>query len=75
MSNFMSLNGRDLIKGAVIAVLVAILGSLESILSAGALPTVEQWASIAKMAGAAVISYLVKNLFTNSQDELLKADK
>ena len=75
MSNFMSLNGRDLIKGAVIAVLVAVLGSVESILSAGELPTADQWASIAKMAGAAVISYLIKNLFTNSQDELFKADK
>lgn len=75
MSNFMSLNGRDLIKGAVIAVLVAVLGSLETILTAGELPTSDQWASIAKMAGAAVISYLVKNLFTNSQDELFKADK
>lgn len=75
MSNFMSLNGKDLLKGLVIAALVVVLGNLETILSAGKLPTADQWASIAKMAGAAVISYLVKNLFTNSQDQLFKADK
>lgn len=75
MSNFMSLNGRDLIKGLVIVALVVVLGNLETILAAGEFPTTDQWASIAKMAGAAVISYLIKNMFTNSQDELFKADK
>lgn len=74
MSSFLSLNAKDLVKGLVVAALVAVLGSVESILSAGELPTADQWASIAKMAGAAVISYLVKNLFTNSQDELFKKD-
>lgn len=74
MSNFMSLNGKDLIKGLVVAALVAVLGSVESILSAGELPTADQWASIAKMMGAAMVSYLLKNLFTNSQDELFKKD-
>lgn len=70
----MSLNGKDLIKGLVVAALVAVLGSVESILSAGELPTADQWASIAKMMGAAMVSYLLKNLFTNSQDELFKKD-
>lgn len=74
MSNFMSLNGKDLLKGLVVAALVAVLGSVESILSAGELPTADQWASIAKMMGAAMVSYLLKNLFTNSQDEIFKKD-
>jgi len=75
MSSFLSLNAKDLVKGLVVAALVAVLGSVQTILEAGELPTADQWGNIAKMAGAAIVSYLLKNLFTNSQDQLFKAEK
>ncbi len=75
MSEFLKLNGKDLFKGMIVAALAVITASLSLILDAGALPTVAEWLQIAKVAGTAAVSYLLKNLFTNSNDELLKADK
>jgi hypothetical protein len=75
MSEFLKLNGKDLFKGMIVAALAVITASLSVILDAGALPTVAEWLQIAKVAGTAAVSYLLKNLFTNSNDELLKADK
>jgi hypothetical protein len=74
MSDFLKLNGKDLFKGMLVAVLAIITSSLSVILDAGALPTAQEWLSIAKVAGTAAISYLLKNLFTNSSDQLLKAE-
>jgi len=75
MSEFLKLNGKDLFKGMIVAALAVITASLPVILDAGALPTVAEWLQIAKVAGTAAVSYLLKNLFTNSNDEMLKADK
>lgn len=75
MSEFLKLNGKDLFKGMIVAALAVITGSLSVILDAGALPTGAEWLQIAKVAGTTAVSYLLKNLFTNSNDELLKADK
>lgn len=74
MSEFLKLNGQDFIKGLIIAGLVAVLGSLQTILEAGHLPTGAEWLTIGKMAGAAIISYLLKNLFTNSQGQIAKSE-
>lgn len=74
MSEFLNLNGKDLVKGLIVAGITAILGSLQAILEAGAMPTSDQWMGIAKMAGAAIISYLIKNLFTNSKDQAFKVE-
>ena len=74
MSEFLKLNGKDLFKGMLVAVLAITTSSLSVILDAGALPTVAEWASIAKVAGTAAVSYLLKNLFTNSSDQVLKAE-
>ena len=70
----MKLNGQDFIKGIIVAGLVAVLGSLQTILEAGALPSGAEWLTIGKMAGAAIISYLLKNLFTNSQGQIAKPE-
>lgn len=74
MSEFLNLNAKDLIKGLILAAIVAALGSLQNILAEGSLPTVEQWMAIGKMAGSAIVSYLLKNLFTNSKDEPFKVE-
>jgi len=74
MSKLFQLNAQDVLKGIVIAALVTVLGSIQSILEAGELPTQTEWMNIAKMAGAAIISYLLKNLFTNSQGQIAKPE-
>lgn len=74
MSDFLNLNGKDLVKGLIVAAITAVLGSLQTILAQGAMPTADEWATIAKMAAASIISYLVKNLFTNSKDEPFKVE-
>ena len=74
MSNLFSLNLRDLVKGAVVAALAVIAAAVTTSLEAGSVPTLEQWKGIGwsgLMAGAA---YLLKNLFTNSNDEILKPE-
>lgn len=74
MSDFLKLNQKDLLKGAVVAILAVVCSSLSVILDAGSLPTVEEWMAIGKVAATAAISYLLKNLFTNSKDEPFKAE-
>jgi len=74
MSEFLKLNGKDLFKGMLVAFLAIITSSLSVILDAGALPTMAEWVNIAKVAGTAAVSYLLKNLFTNSSDQVLKAE-
>lgn len=74
MSNLFSLNLRDLVKGAVVAALAVIAAAVTTSLEAGALPSVEQWKGIGWSGLMAFSAYLLKNLFTNSNDEILKPD-
>ncbi len=74
MSDFLKLNSKDLLKGMIVAMLAVVCASLSVILDAGTLPTTEEWFSIAKVAGTAAVSYLLKNLFTNSKDEAFKGE-
>lgn len=74
MSEFLKLNGKDLFKGMLVAVLAIITSSVSVILEAGTVPTMAEWMGIAKVAGTAAVSYLLKNLFTNSSDQVLKPE-
>lgn len=74
MSEFLNLNGKDLFKGLIVAVIMAVLGSLQTIIADGSFPTADEWITIGKMAGSAIVSYLLKNLFTNSKDEPFKVE-
>lgn len=75
MSNFLNLNSRDYWKGLIVAVLAVVVGGLTELLNAGAFPTSDQWLSIAKLAVSAGFSYLLKNLLTNNQDQILTKDR
>jgi ABC-type uncharacterized transport system permease subunit len=70
-SKFFALNGRDLVKGVIVAVLASVVTALAAIIESGNLPTSEQWRSIAMMAIAAGLSYFLKNFLTNSEDKFL----
>ena len=73
-SLFLNLNSQDLVKGLVVAVIMAVLASVEPILSTGAFPTIIQMKTIAAYSIGAGAAYLIKNLFTNSSDQLMKKE-
>jgi VIT1/CCC1 family predicted Fe2+/Mn2+ transporter len=74
MSNLFNLNSQDLLKGFIVAFLSAALTGIVATLDAGALPTIEEIKSAGVVGITAGLSYLLKNLLTNSQGEILKKD-
>lgn len=74
MSNFGKLDLSDLLKGLIVAVLAVVTSSLAVIFDAGHIPTSAEWLNIAKIAGTAAVSYLLKNLFTNNTGDFGNKD-
>lgn len=75
-SRFFNVDLADLGKGLLIAFLTALLGGILELLQAGEIPTT--WAvfqPILELSLAAGVSYLLKNLFTNSEGQLLKGEE
>ena len=70
-----SLDGRDFIKGLIIAVLTAIGTFLANELQAGSTIDLVLLKRIGIAALVAFISYLTKNLLTNSKDEFITKEK
>ena len=73
-SKFLSLTAIDFIKGLILSVLSVVVSAIYEITQTGNMPTMQQWNSIATMAFCAFISYLIKNIFTNSNDKFLKRE-
>jgi hypothetical protein len=74
MSNFLNLNFDDLVKGFIVAFLSTALTGVVATLDSGALPTLAELKSAGIVGLTAGISYLLKNLLTNSQGVVLKKD-
>lgn len=74
-AKFLSLNAKDLIRGVIVAAGTAGGVILYPLISAGKVPTKADLMVAGGSAVAAGVSYLLKNLFTNSRDELGKAEK
>lgn len=73
-SKFFTLDWKDLLRGLLIAFLTAILTGVINILDTGAVFT---WITIKPVliAGiSAALSYLLKCLATNSQDQMFKRE-
>ena len=73
-SKFLSLDWKDFSRGLLIAFLTAVLTGVINILDTGAVFT---WVTIKPVliAGAsAALSYLLKCLATNSQDQMFKRE-
>lgn len=70
-SKFLSLNQLDLFKAAFLAAIVAALTSLMDIFASNALPTIAQLKTAGLIAGTSCISYLIKNLISNSMSEIM----
>lgn len=74
MSQFFNLNLKDLAKGAIVAIISAIVTAIIPVIDSGSLPTFEQLKAAGWMALTAGVSYLLKNLFTNSDDAFMKGE-
>lgn len=68
-STFLKLNLKDLLKGLVVAVLTAVITSLYQAFQDGGMPTAEQFKTAGLIGVGAALSYLLKNLFTDSVAE------
>lgn len=73
-SSFLKLDAQDLVKGFAVAFLSTALTGLIATLDSGALPTLAELKQAGIVGLTAGLSYLLKNLLTNSQDELLKKE-
>lgn len=74
MSQFFNLNLKDLLKGGIVAFISAVVTAIVPVIESGTLPTMEQLKAAGWMALTAGVSYLLKNLFTNSNDAFLKGE-
>ena len=75
-SAFLKLNFIDLVKGFVLAIITTLIASVYQIMQAGTIQfTWAFWQPILYSAIAGGLAYLIKNLFTNSGDQLLTAEK
>lgn len=75
-SDFLKINSRDLAKSIIMAFLGSVVTALYNIVKEGmTLPSAEQWKTIFIMGLTAALAYLVKNFFTNSNDEFIKAER
>lgn len=63
-SKLFSLNTWDAVKAAIVGILTTFVASLMSIWTIGTFPTKEQ---ILSVLASAIVGYLAKNFFTNSQ--------
>ncbi len=71
MSQFFSLDKADLVKGLVVAALVALLGALQQSLTGQGLDIMSyDWASILDVTWKATAAYLVKNVFTSANGKV-----
>ena len=73
-SKYLTVNALDLVKGSIVAAGTVILSLLGTMIQSGAYLTEEQLIVSVKAGVLAAISYLVKNIFTNSNDELFKSE-
>lgn len=71
-STFLSLNSRDFIKGLVVSVLTSVITIIYTSLQAGSFTF--DWKAIGMAALTSALAYITKNLLTNSEDKILKAE-
>jgi len=73
-SALFTLNLRDALNGFLVAFLTAFLSAVVSSLNTGLFPSLTDLKAFAMIGITAGVSYITKNLFSNSKGELLKKD-
>lgn len=69
-AKFLSIGSKDLIKGAIMALITAVLTGLYNCITNEHLPcTWDDFKPILIVGFGSAISYLLKNFFTNSEDK------
>lgn len=75
-SSLLNLDYKDLLKGALLALLSAIITGVYDLVSNGILPsTWEQFKPIVLSSVTAFLAYIIKNALSNNKGEFLKKDK
>jgi hypothetical protein len=72
-SSFLSLSTKDFIKGLIVAVLTSVITIVYTSLQAGSLNF--DFKLIASTGLSSALAYILKNLVTNSNDEIMKKEK
>lgn len=73
MSKLFSLNSSDFLKGLLLAVLTSVITIVYSSLQSGSLTF--DYKLIGTTALSSALAYIMKNLVTNSNGEILKSEK
>ncbi|MBN2730621.1 MAG: hypothetical protein JXR53_15460 [Bacteroidales bacterium] len=73
-SKFLTLDLKDFLRGLLIAFLTAVLTGVINILDAGAVFTWVTMKPVLIAGVSAALSYLLKCLMTNSQDQMFKRE-
>lgn len=74
-SEFLKLNLEDIARGSIVAIIASVLAAIMLILESGQLPTASSLKAIGITGLAAGAAYLMKNLFTNSWDQVATPEK
>jgi hypothetical protein len=70
-SGLFKLNLSDFLKGALVAILTAVIGALYALVQSGTFPTTfAELQPVLVAAVTAFLAYISKNLVTNSQGEV-----
>lgn len=69
-----SLKWKDAVKGVIMSFLAAFLMSIYGVINSGGWPTNGQWQEALKIGATAFVAYILKNFFTNSQDQFMKKE-
>ena len=73
-SKFLNLNFNDFAKGLLTAIIVAVITYIYEAVQTGSLSDID-WKIVGFTALTAAVGYLFKNLVTNSDGEVAKAER
>lgn len=73
-SKFLGLNISDAVKGIIMAFLAAVLTAVYAAISDGDWPSKAELLDSLRVGLTAALAYVLKNLFTNSEGEVLKKE-
>jgi multisubunit Na+/H+ antiporter MnhB subunit len=74
-SSFLNLNAKDFIKGLIVALITAVIAFLYEWIAAGKPLDLSMLKTVGLVALSAGLAYILKNLGTNSQGQILKTEK
>ena len=74
-SKLFNLNRRDFFKGLVVAILTAIITFLTDILQSGVVIDIDVLKRVAVASVIGFLSYILKNMLTNSEGQILTPEK